>query len=319
MYIERFNMTTGIYLISFPNTQKVYIGQSLNIPNRFRDHLNDMRNNREPKKLQEAYNTYGYPTCEILETTSIKDLNTKENYHIALWNSVIDGFNTLETANTMPILYGESNPASLYTNDQIFDVISLLIDFPHENFKYIEILTGVSRQVISNIFNGTAHIWVKAVDPVLYDRLEYIRNFGRLPTYTTNEGINTDKLPLIEEAFFYVVDNPELSLKDISSITGLSRAIVYSISIGKTYKFLASKYPDKYTQLLNSSNKREYLSNVQKFASKGYPSLINKDGRIEKVDTLTNFAKKYNLDLGALSKLLSGKIAYHKGWWVYLP
>ena len=316
MYIERNNMTTGIYLLSFPNTNKVYIGQSINIKNRFRDHLNDMLNNREPKKLQEAYNRYGIPTCEIECSTTVEELNSKENYYISLWNSQQDGFNTLAIASTTPILYGENNPASLYTTEQILDVISLLIEFPNENYKYISELTSVSIQVIRNIFAGRAYTWIKDKYTEMYNKLEQVREIGRVINYS--KGVPLTQL-VIEEVFTYIVDNPEISLTDISDITGLSRSIIYSISVGKTHKYLESKYPDKYKYLSEVSTIRINNTNIQRFATKEYPLLINKEGNIEKVITLTSFANKHKLDMGALSKLLSEKIDYHKGWWVYRP
>ena len=60
----------GIYKISFYNSNRVYIGQSVNIKNRIKYHKVCLKSNRHyNKKLQRSYNKYGLKSFvfEVLE------------------------------------------------------------------------------------------------------------------------------------------------------------------------------------------------------------------------------------------------------------
>ena len=66
-------MTCGIYLIKNNISKKEYIGQSINIEKRWKDHKKDLRNNiHKNQHLQNAYNKYKY-----LKSTNIKKLKNK--------------------------------------------------------------------------------------------------------------------------------------------------------------------------------------------------------------------------------------------------
>lgn len=53
-------MESGIYKIVCNATQGVYIGQSIDVDNRLKTHLNELKNNNHcNKELQEDFNTYG--------------------------------------------------------------------------------------------------------------------------------------------------------------------------------------------------------------------------------------------------------------------
>lgn len=88
-------MKTGIYLLSFPNTNQVYIGQSVDIEKRFSQHKNAMLKNKSVPKLQKAYDTYGMPRCVILAIGLAEELNTWEAYYIKQFDSITNGFNTI--------------------------------------------------------------------------------------------------------------------------------------------------------------------------------------------------------------------------------
>lgn len=61
-------MTCGIYLLRFTGLDKVYIGQSLNIEQRYRKHLQFLRNQdtKANYRMKAAYLLYGAPQLEIL-------------------------------------------------------------------------------------------------------------------------------------------------------------------------------------------------------------------------------------------------------------
>lgn len=81
----------GIYKIIINN--KLYIGSSLDIKNRIKQHKSDLKNNRHANpKLQNAYNKYHEFKYEILEKfdfIDIKDLRIREKY----WCDLIGDYN----------------------------------------------------------------------------------------------------------------------------------------------------------------------------------------------------------------------------------
>ena len=77
----------GIYKIENQINGKVYIGQSINIARRWKEHRSRANNNDTP--LYRAINKYGLEnfTFEILEECSVSELNEKEIYWIKYYNS----------------------------------------------------------------------------------------------------------------------------------------------------------------------------------------------------------------------------------------
>lgn len=165
-------MTCGIYLLGFTGTHKVYVGQSLNIEERFKKHIKKLVNKDHSINMNMAYKEFGLPEIEILEECLEEKLNELENYHINLWNAVDDGFNTLYHAEDSPNKRGEEHGMSKYTNEQIKKVFFLLVEQSEIPFKEIAGLTGVSFDTVCQISIGTVHLWLKKEFPVEYAKLE---------------------------------------------------------------------------------------------------------------------------------------------------
>ena len=81
----------GIYKITNLKNGKIYIGQSIDVLERFIQHKSDLKGNRHVNKhLQSAYNLYGLKnfSFEILEECSKKELDKKEKYWIDYYGGV---------------------------------------------------------------------------------------------------------------------------------------------------------------------------------------------------------------------------------------
>lgn len=165
-------MTCGIYKLNFKGTDKVYIGQSIFIENRYKAHLRSLRKNSSPIKIQTAYNTFGIPSLEILTECLIEELNTFEAETIEIWNSVDKGFNYLYCAEEIPYCRGEDNGGAIFSNEQIITVLLLLTqDSPPSTFE-IRKITGVSAGVINQIACLRAHTWLAETFPLEYNILK---------------------------------------------------------------------------------------------------------------------------------------------------
>jgi group I intron endonuclease len=91
-------MKTGIYKITNIVTGKVYVGSSIRIENRFKEHKYNLNKNiHHSKKLQNSYNKYGsdkfiFDVIEICLNNKII-LYEREQYYIDLLDSYKNGYN----------------------------------------------------------------------------------------------------------------------------------------------------------------------------------------------------------------------------------
>ena len=79
----------GIYKITNKVNGKIYIGQSITIKNRWKQHINEAKNNRNNAALYLAMRKYGIDnfSFEVIEECDIKFLNEREIYWINFYNS----------------------------------------------------------------------------------------------------------------------------------------------------------------------------------------------------------------------------------------
>lgn len=163
-------MTCGIYLLRFKGTDRVYIGQSVNIEKRIRQHYNNLRKQKATYKLNEAFSLYGLPDYEILLECSIEELDDSEEEAISIFNSVDNGFNIYRDTNEAPTYNGYGYGNSKYSQTQILEVIRLLLE---GTFIYTEIeeVTGVKSATICTLANCSSHPWVWELYPEFKTKL----------------------------------------------------------------------------------------------------------------------------------------------------
>lgn len=121
---------SGIYCIRNKFNNMIYIGSSINIENRIREHRNKLNKNKhENPKLQNAWNKYGGDNFEfiILSYETESKLRYNEQLYIHLFGSLDrnQGYNISEGTSTC-VLKGENNPRSSLTNKQVVEIKILL-------------------------------------------------------------------------------------------------------------------------------------------------------------------------------------------------
>ena len=98
----------GIYKVTNKINGKVYIGQSVDIGKRWRQHMTAEDDNYFHKAIQK----YGVENFEweIIEKCKKKDLDEREIYWIEYYDSFNKGYNCTKGGDSGPIMHGEDNP-----------------------------------------------------------------------------------------------------------------------------------------------------------------------------------------------------------------
>ena len=157
-------MTVGIYKLSWKQDNAVYVGQSINIESRYKQHTSALEGKIHSNyKLQEKYCIYEtLPYIEILEICEQSDLDKLE----ILWTEKLDSIN-----NGLNIVAagagcgrGLEHAGSKYTKFQILKVFSLLYKTVL-TYEKVAIKTRLNKYLVHNIANGNHHLWLKETYP----------------------------------------------------------------------------------------------------------------------------------------------------------
>jgi group I intron endonuclease len=199
-------MTTGIYLINFNNYEEVYVGQAVNISNRIIKHRSLLKHNKHYNyKMQEAYNKYGDLSYDILEVCSYTELTYKEDMWIREFDSLNNGINLRDskfTANS-----GVNASRSKFSEEQLVEAFALMTGKEHYSFTRIEEITGVTREMLSGIYNSKTHIWLQEQFPEEWKYLQSTRvertkarySTGKYPTLVSPEGEEYSNITNLKE------------------------------------------------------------------------------------------------------------------------
>ena len=150
-------MTTGIYLLVF-SSGKYYIGQSVDIDNRWKQHYDKLSKGTAAKPMQAEYNRHGLPTAKVLLECHRDHLDMMEGMFI--------------TSNLGPKMLNTTIPAE-YTEYEIKVATS---DTDQLKLSIVEILSKL-RVAQNNVTSLEEEVDALRDDGiVLPDEVEDIRN-----------------------------------------------------------------------------------------------------------------------------------------------
>lgn len=155
-------MEKYIYKITNRINNKIYIGQSNNVKNRWNEHkrLGSLDSTKRKKyhnsKLYNAINKYGIENFvfEIIEGP-ISNYNEREKYWIQYYKSDINGYNITSGGEDPPILKGDNSPMSVYSEKDILLIQNDLID-NKKTYDEISQEYNISKEYLSIINLGNA-------------------------------------------------------------------------------------------------------------------------------------------------------------------
>lgn len=307
----------GIYMLQFKNTAKVYIGQSIDIDNRIRRHISNMTSNKASCKLQDAYNTFGAPIGLILlECPKTELLNDAENLFIKLHDSVENGFNSSYVVTQARYGEGNSNISNRTIATEIVKYTFTLSELP--SIKETAKLFNMSYDIVRNIFAGKSYIWISKYYPEEYASMiaRYSEKFTKkIQKYSTDTVAKKYKYSeeAILRAFNLYIDNPDMSITEIGTVTGILPGTVSSIGSGYSHKWIKKILPEKYSKINTVVDIRRRLVKAPTEISPKY-ELVSPSGELHGFSVQAIFAKEQGMTASGLSKLLSGKVDMYKGW-----
>jgi len=113
-------MTVGIYLIKNVENQKCYIGSSVNVENRIKNHLYSFRSGGNFKAMQKEFDEYGENSFVFTIVEKVTNANTikeREDFYIDKFNTKKNGYNIRGAA-----VKGWNN-VGVCLNDDVFDML----------------------------------------------------------------------------------------------------------------------------------------------------------------------------------------------------
>lgn len=263
-------MKKDIYIIKNTINDKVYIGQSKDVHQRWLKHISFARKN--PKyPLHKAMKKYGIDKFyyQILES-QIVNYDDREKYWIQYYNCIIpNGYNIAVGGNSLGC--GFENLKSIFdSEEEIFEVINY-IENTNMTFQNIAKIFNCSEEVISAINLGKRY---------KIDTLEY-------PIRKTRH--DKEKIKQILYSLKYELDK---SLKDISKEYNVEYSIIEEINQGNLHNIPNINYPIREGKVCNPVYK--YIDEI---------IFLLKNTNMQQKD----IAKKFNVSVNIISGINKGR------------
>lgn len=227
----------GIYKIENKANGKIYIGQSVNIENRWKQHIREL--NKESHRNQHLLNSwkkYGQDNFEfnVICTCTLEELDEKEIYYIDLYktynyeygyNMTIGGTGTRRYYDIDLILDTYKNTNSIAKTSEILDI--------HE-FKISEILNELNIREIKSPYRKI--VGINSIDYSIQYEFDSIKDaydyFDLNVTNQINKSIKDSKYIAFDCIWFDRDDYMEYkdNLKELLSITKYKETTEYDVS-----------------------------------------------------------------------------------------
>ena len=224
----------GIYKIENKVNGKVYVGQSIDINARWKNHITLLnKGNHHNDYLQKSWNKYGENNFEfsIIEECLPEDRFKREKYWIDYYNTYEDGYNETrggEGLDGAPKAKGDNHPNSLISEATAKKIISELattrLPFSEIAKKY-----SCSVDIVKDINGGKTHT--------------YLHNYGTniREKNSIKRNSSFEKLS-IEEVYqiIHLLETTSLNYTQIGKMFSVSQQTISRINNCQTWKELHS-------------------------------------------------------------------------------
>lgn len=182
-------MSCGVYKITNTINNKIYIGCSINIEQRWKDHKNhynipNIQAYNYP--IYRAFRKYGIDNFnfEIIELTEQNAIFDREKYWIQYYNShnKDKGYNATDGGESGPQLPGESNPNAKLSEEDVYNIRLMILNGKMPSEVYPLYSHKISKRGFEHVWRGES--WTNILpDAILYvktpDYISKVRAFAK--------------------------------------------------------------------------------------------------------------------------------------------
>lgn len=272
----------GIYALTWEQTDKLYIGQSQNIENRYKEHIKTLARKAVTynTKLQDTYNMYGTPSLLVLQECSLLDLDANEVSWINEFDSINTGLNIAVGGNS--ITRGNIGPSSKFTKTSILKAFSLLYR-TLDTLPTISKRSGISTNMLTHISTGACHVWLQEAYPNQYSiMIDNIKKRAKHNQIGNKYNEIKTYPPIIgPDGVIHTIDNVRafcISREDLG-LSGYSN--LYAVMLGKRDVHKGYRLLDKTINTTTNSLR---------------PSIVDPEGNVfENIHNITEFCRDNSL------------------------
>ena len=267
---DKIGKVSGIYKLTFPNG-KIYIGQSVDIKRRIKEHNSSLRGAIIPHVIAKYGQIDNFEILEEIPADQPELMNEREEYYINF-------FNSLTTGNGYNILMNSESKRDINL-PWVQEVVCLLTD---NNFTEEEIANFVDKDLstISNINTGKTYFNSKLSYPIRKKRVYH--------SYILSQQQISEIIELLKT-------NTKMTMKEIAATYNISEITVQRINKG------SAPYFNK--NLVYPIRKKNWA--FCKFSQQEIKEIINLLKNSNK--TQIEIAKMYNCDRKIIGEINSGK------------
>lgn len=301
-----------IYIIKNDINKKVYVGQTVNLKQRWLQHISNSKRKNRYSLIDLAISKFGIEhfNIEVLEK-DVEDYDQREIYWIEYFNSMTpNGYNITQGGSSSGV--GCDSILSKIKNEEDLDKIILQIKNTNSSFDSIAKEWNVSPSTISSINLGRYYYNPETEYPIRKNRMsdeELEKIFYSLKNETNKKltdiskefsidlsvlnDINYGKLhkkkgihypirkgKVYNKTFYLVKDivndikNTDVPLNEIAKKYGITKNQITNINLGRAYKDSKEKYPLRLTErFLNSKIDYNVVKSIKEEIFKNEKSL----------------------------------------------
>lgn len=215
----------GIYKITNKQNQKVYIGQSINIQQRFYHHRKLTNDNNYFHRALKKYGKDNF-NYEIIEKCSQEQLDEREKYWIAFYQSNLREYGYNSTfggeGKSPQCIFQYSSQGILLNCFNSITTAAQITGIPASN------ISAAANPNITYRKSAGGFQWryqkLEQIDEYTFNQQQHLKKIHKTNQTRNNQGGRPSKQQVVQE---WKKNNPERTKADCIKETGLSKTTVY--------------------------------------------------------------------------------------------
>lgn len=238
---------TGIYIIRNIVNNKVYIGQSIDIERRWKEHKRKYQyeNERKNSYLYNAIYKYGIESFsfDILEECDKDKLNEREIYYIQKYESTNHnkGYNISSGGNLNAHLLNEKNPNAKMTSEEIWNIRESYRNHCDKYKVYEQYADKISINTFNDIWQGKT--WTDIHSDVYTDEnKEYHKNnYDKIKSHEQIRKVTDEQVKFVRDEY----NKGQLSCTEVFQISGIKNFNTFmDVWNNNTFTYIQSAFPN---------------------------------------------------------------------------